>query len=122
MDVDFIFYAGFAFILTHEMDAIRNKEWRIFPLTFWMSDNIGYLIFTLGHVPLYIWIFYSLFSPDVSLESKLIFKKGLDIFLIVHVFLHTALALFPENTFRTVTSWVLILGAGLCGAVHFFII
>ncbi|MGH1365871.1 MAG: DUF6713 family protein [Calditrichia bacterium] len=121
MNVDILFYAGLAFILTHEMDAIYNKEWRIFPLTYWMSDKAGYSVFTLTHVPLYIWIFYSLFSPDISPESKLVFKKGLDIFLIVHVFLHIALAFYPQNTFRSATSWFLIIGAGLCGALHLFL-
>jgi len=35
------------------MDAIRCKEWRIFPVTSRMDDEAGYLAFTALHIPLY---------------------------------------------------------------------
>lgn len=33
------FFLGLGFILTHEMDAIRCKEWLMFPLTFFLKDE-----------------------------------------------------------------------------------
>ena len=45
MDAPF-FFVALAFILTHEMDAIKCREWRIFPLTSRLDDSRGYLVFT----------------------------------------------------------------------------
>ncbi len=42
---------------------------------------------------------------------------GLDVFFIVHVFLHLIFYNHPENRFRSVFSYVLIFGAGMFGAV-----
>ncbi|MGH3144645.1 MAG: DUF6713 family protein, partial [Rubrobacter sp.] len=47
------FLLGFCFLLVHEMDAIRCKEWRVFPVTSRMADEAGYVAFTALHVPLY---------------------------------------------------------------------
>ena len=44
---------GFCFLLVHEMDAIRCREWRVFPVTSKMGDEAGYIAFTAVHVPLY---------------------------------------------------------------------
>jgi len=40
------------------MDAIRCKEWRVFPITSRMDDEVGYLVFTSAHVPLYAALFW----------------------------------------------------------------
>ena len=108
------FLLGFCFLLVHEMDAIKCKEWRIFPLTSRMDDETGYSVFTLLHVPLYALLLWGLFG-DTGLSRALIF--GLDAFFVVHVVLHLHFRDHPEYRFRSALSWLLILGAGAFGAL-----
>ncbi len=110
--VDHLFFLlGFCFLLTHEMDAVRCKEWRIFPVTSKIGDEAGYVAFTALHIPLYAVLFWGLFGGGVN--GGLIFV--LDVFFIVHVLLHLIFADHPEYHFKTTFSWVLILGAGIFG-------
>jgi hypothetical protein len=108
------FLLGFSFLLAHEMDAIRAKEWKIFPVLSRMEEEAGYIAFTALHVPVYtllLWGFYG----DGDLNRRLI--VGLDIFFIVHVLLHLIFYNHPENRFRSVFSYVLIVGAGVFGVL-----
>ena len=108
----FFFFAGLVFIFTHELDAIKQREWRILPITFWLSDKQGYLVFTALHIPLFALIFLNLYSAE-GLNRGLI--RGLDIFFIVHVVLHLLFLIHPKNEFKSAFSWFLIVGAGLAG-------
>lgn len=81
MNMDF-FLLGTTLILMHEMDAIRCREWRIFPGLSYCSDRVGMIIFILAHVPLFYWILV-----EIKLENKH-FIYWFDIFLIIHFFLH----------------------------------
>lgn len=114
MEYHFFFFVALSFILTHEMDAIKQHEWRIFPLTFWLDETLGYFVFTALHVPLYVLLFWSLYAID-GLNLGLI--RGLDIFFIIHVFLHIIFLRHPKNEFKSLFSWVIILGAGIAGLV-----
>lgn len=100
-------------MLVHEMDAIRCKEWRVFPFTSRMNDEAGYLVFTSVHVPLYVLLLWGLYSDDVS-RGLIV---GLDAFFLVHVVLHVLFVNHPEYRFRSAFSWALILGAGAFGAL-----
>lgn len=106
------FLLGFSLLLVHEMDAIRCKEWRVFPVTSRMGEEAGYVAFTALHVPLYALLLWGLLGGGVN--RGLIF--GLDAFFVVHVVLHLSFIRHPEYRFRSVFSWALILGAGACGA------
>lgn len=108
----FFFFVGLAFILTHELDAIKQHEWRIFPLTFWLPEKQGYLVFTVLHIFLFVPLFLALYTTD-GINKSLI--RGLDIFFIVHVGLHLLLLAHPKNEFKSAFSWFLIVGAGLSG-------
>ncbi len=112
MPEHFFFILGFCFLLTYEMDAIRVKEWKIFPGLSRMSDETGYVAFTALHVPVYALLFWGLFGGGGA--RALIF--GLDVFFIVHVLLHLVFYNHPENRFRSVFSYALIFGAGVFGA------
>ncbi len=110
----FFFSLGFTLLLVHEMDAIRLREWRIFPLLRNLRDEAGYAAFTSLHVPIYALLFVGLFGGDGKNNALI---AGLDAFFIIHVVLHVILRNHPENHFRSAFSWSLILGAGACGVL-----
>lgn len=111
MTID-VFTLGISFILIHEMDAIRCHEWRILPITSFMNDQTGMVVFVLLHIPL----FYFPLHPEIVSNQS--FQVGTSIFLIIHVFLHLLLLLNKRNEFIDWISWFLILGAGVCGAIY----
>lgn len=107
------FHLGLSLMAMHEMDAIRCKEWRIFPGLSLLSDKMGHIIFLFAHVPLFFYIFWSLTNSD-NLES---FINGFNIFMIVHLGLHILLLRHKDNEFKDWISWSIIIGAGLCGLI-----
>jgi hypothetical protein len=113
----FFFFLGLSFILTHEMDAIRCKEWLMFPATSMLRDDTGYVVFTLAHIPLFCLMLWSLFGTGTN-EGLM---RGLDIFFIVHVGLHILFLKHPENRFTTPLSWGIILLTGVCGALDLYL-
>ncbi len=113
------FSLGFCFLLTHELDAIRCKEWRIFPVTARMGDEAGYLVFTSLHIPLYALLLWGLFRGDGVNRGLMV---GLDVVFMIHVLLHVLFINHPEYRFRSAFSWVLILGAGVFGALDLIVV
>lgn len=107
------FYLGLSLLTMHEMDAIRCREWRIFPGLSLLSDKLGHIIFVFAHIPLYFFIFTRLtLSQDIDT-----FIKGFNIFMIVHLGLHILFLKHKNNEFRDLISWSIIIGAGLCGLI-----
>lgn len=109
-----LFIAGLCFLLVHEMDAVRLKEWRLMPILSRLGDESGYLAFTALHIPLYALFFWGLFGGGLINRGLVI---ALDVFFVVHLALHVALRNRPGNEFRSAFSWALFVGAGICGAV-----
>jgi hypothetical protein len=107
----FYFYIGLIFIIIHEMDAIRCKEWRIFPGLSLLNDDLGYKVFMLAHIPLYFLIYWKLAND----ESREVFIHGLSIFFMIHIGLHLLFLLHKKNEFKDWISWLFIVGAGLFG-------
>lgn len=107
------FVIGFGFLLTHEMDAIRCQEWRMFPGLSRMTERTGYATFTAIHVPLYAALLWGLTQGDAASTGLI---AGLDLFFVVHLVVHILLRNHPENRFGSWLSWSLFGGAGLCGA------
>jgi len=118
MNNHFFFFMALAFILTHEMDAVKAREWVIFPGLSRLDDKTGYCVFTLLHVPLYLLLLLGVCNPN-GLNATVI--RGLDVFFIVHVFLHTAYLKHPKNEFKSALSWLLILGAGVGGLLDLWL-
>jgi len=107
------FYLAFAFILMHEMDAIRCREWRIFPGLSILDEKIAFPLFMFVHIPLYAFpIYYLLNMPD---PEGLI--RGLNYFFIIHLFLHILFLKHKNNEFTDWISWSIIIGCGVCGAL-----
>ncbi len=114
---DLIFYSGLSFIMLHEMDAIRCKEWRIFPGLSLINEKLGFILFMFLHIPLFIWIFWGL-SQSADPES---FKTRFDIFLMIHMGLHLLFLMHKNNEFKDWISWTIISGAAICGFVDLLI-
>ena len=111
MPTDIFFNLGLGLILVHEMDAIRCKEWRIFPgLSLIKDDKIGFTVFTFVHIPLFYFVFHYLFMDD-----HMAFRIGLDYFFIIHLGLHILFLLHPKNEFKDWISWTIIGGTATCG-------
>ena len=100
---------GLAFILMHEMDAIRCKEWRIFPGLSFLNDRIGLIVFVFLHIPLFYWVLIEIQMDNAG------FRKGFDYFLIVHLILHLLFLMHKKNEFKDWVSWIIIVGAALFG-------
>ena len=106
------FYIGLSFILTHEMDAIRVKEWKMFPFLATLEEETAYLVFTGLHIPLYLLLFWGLVS-----DSSRVVITGLSTFFVIHLGLHILFIKHKDNRFKSVFSWILIVGCGISGAL-----
>jgi len=107
------FYLGLSFLTMHEMDAIRCREWRIFPGLSLLSEKVGHIVFVFAHIPLFFIIFWQLAqSNDIAG-----FIMGFNIFMIVHLGLHILFLKHKNNEFKDWISWTIIIGAGLCGLI-----
>lgn len=114
----FFFLLGFAFLLTHEMDAIRANEWRLFPIVSRLSDDVGFRVFTAAHVPLYALLLWGLTDGGAEHSALIALLDG---FFVVHLILHVVLRHRPANHFTSSFSWTLFVGAGLCGGIDLFL-
>lgn len=109
------FYLGMCLLLVHEMDAVQRHEWRIFPGLSLLPDKAGYYVFTAIHVPLYLWLYWGLHNNPET------WRRGLDVFFIVHVGLHVVFMRHRHYEFNNLFSWALILGAGVAGALDLWL-
>jgi hypothetical protein len=107
------FYLGLTFIMMHEMDAIRCKEWRIFPFLSYLNDELGFKVFIFTHIPLFFFIFYNLLNKGDN--SRFIY--GLNVFFIIHLVLHILFLKHKKNEFKDWISWTIIIGAGISGLI-----
>jgi hypothetical protein len=112
------FFIGLALLFTHELDAIRRKEWRMFVILSGLGEERAFRIFTALHIPIFFLIFLAVFGTLGSeLRDNTII--GLDAFFVVHVVLHILFLKHPDYAFHAGFSRLLILGAGVCGILDF---
>ena len=105
-----LFLVGLSFLLTHEMDAVRHHEWRLFIGLRSLNEERAYRCFTALHVPLYSVLFWG------ALHSEAVIL-ALDAFFVVHLLLHIWFRHHPRYTFHSFFSWSLIVGAAIAGTV-----
>uniref|UniRef100_UPI0032166640 DUF6713 family protein n=1 Tax=uncultured Draconibacterium sp. TaxID=1573823 RepID=UPI0032166640 len=113
-----VFLTGLSLLLTHEMDAIRCKEWRIFPGLSKLNDKSGHLIFILAHVPIFGWLLWQLTNSS----NNDMLRTGIDVFLLIHLGLHLLFLKNKRNEFKDWISWTIIAGAGICGVADLIFI
>nr|MBV6629654.1 hypothetical protein [Oceanococcus sp. HetDA_MAG_MS8] len=111
-----IFLLGVSLLFTHELDAMTHSEWRVLPLTSWLSPEVGRVAFVVLHVPLFAFVLGWLTShvPGKAIAAQF----WISAFLVVHAGLHLAFSSHPHYTFDGILSNTLILGAAVCGAVY----
>jgi hypothetical protein len=111
----FVFNVAFGLLTTHELDAMRRHEWRVLPLTSWMSEQVGMDTFILIHVPLFAGLASCCWATEPSRRrlARTLFSG----FCVVHVGLHWLLRNHQNYEFRGFLSNGLILGAGGAGTV-----
>jgi hypothetical protein len=105
---------GLAFLMCHELDAVKCQEWRMLPLLNFLNDYVGYQVFTVLHVPIFAGILYGIHSPKY--QNRILFQ--LSVFNMIHTGLHVMALWCPLNKFSSPLSWSLIIGGGVCGAIH----
>ena len=110
---NWLFLFVIAFILNHELDAIKKKEWRFFFAKIPLDDNKAYQLFTGIHIPLFILILSNLSSSG--------FQVGFDLFMIAHAGVHWLLRNHALVNFNDNFSRIWIYGGGLIAAVHLLI-
>jgi len=111
-----LFLLILSLLLVHEMDAVWAKEWKMFVVLKDIAEETAYRVFTLIHLPLYLFIFYFLFSggPIASYVLKII----IDIFLLGHVILHYRFRKHNNNGFRTRLSKIVIYSMSALALLH----
>ncbi|MEM6810446.1 MAG: DUF6713 family protein [Pseudomonadota bacterium] len=110
-----IFYLGLALLFTHELDAMPNHEWRVLPLLRLLEDSVGQFVFVIAHVPLFAIIIGLVAS--LNMRRRRNSRTVVSAFLVAHTLLHWLFSDHPHYHFDSILSSVLIVGAGLCGAV-----
>lgn len=107
-----LFALEFALLLTHEMDAVYHREWKMFIGLKDLSEQTAYWAFTLSHIVLYTLVLFFLL-----LKSSIILYV-VDIFLICHLFLHYFFRKHPENHLTGFWSKLIINSAGIIAGIH----
>lgn len=109
-----LFFVVVSFLFVHELDAIRQREWRFFFAPVTISDESAYRIFAALHAPLFVVIL-------VYVESSA-FQIAIDAFAIVHGLLHLGLRNHPRIAFDSWFSRFWIFGGSLLGVLHLLLV
>ena len=113
---DVAFYLGLGSLLTHEIDAIPNHEWRGLPLLGTLPDETGMLVFIAAHVPLFAVLIALVASKDERIRRYS--RLGISAFLVVHALLHVLSAGAPTYELASRLSRLLIFGSAVLGGLY----
>lgn len=110
------FYLGLGALMTHELDAVANHEWRVLPLTSWLTDEVGFRVFIYAHIPLFAGMVALLASGNALLKQRtMLVIAG---FLSLHGCLHWAFSSHEHYEFASVDSNILIYGGAVFGTLY----
>ena len=113
---DKVLYLAVAMFFTHELDAMRNNEWLVLPLTSWLSNQHGEAVFVWAHIPLFALLVAALSSLNLKVRRNT--QLGFAIFLVIHGVLHAAFMQHAKYEFESLTSNILIFGGSVLGALY----
>ena len=114
-----VFYLGMGTLFTHELDAMPNHEWRVLPLTSWLSNEVGMMVFVIIHIPLFAILISLVSSTNDKVRTRS--RLSIGIFLIIHSVLHALFMNHIDYEFSSALSNVLIFGGALLGLVYLFL-
>lgn len=106
-------HLSLALIATHELDAMKQQEWLVLPLTSFLPEPIAWRAFTVLHVPIFYGLFRCASSPSMAIRSK--FDRYFGGFCVFHAGLHLAFWMHKQNTFNNVMSQSIIWAAAAVG-------
>ncbi len=115
-----LFYLGLALLACHELDAVFRHEWRILPGLSLLSDSIGRTTFILGHIPIFVLLFW--LTGHQSKRVRIRSQLSIDAFLIVHAAAHYLMRHHPLYEFEPPVETITVFGGGLIGLVHAMLI
>jgi len=109
------FHLGLALLLTHELDAMSNHEWRVLPLVRALPEDTGMLVFVAAHVPLFA-VVIALVASSIP-RTRTLSRIGVGSFLVLHGIGHALSVGHPGYEFASTLSQVLIFGGAVLGAL-----
>jgi len=111
-----VFFLGLGTLVTHELDAMSNAEWRILPLLRSLPEDIAVTVFVLSHIPLVAVIVGLVASPNE--RTRDITRIAVSAFLLLHGIVHWLMSGNPSYEFTSGLSSALIFGGAALGAVY----
>ena len=111
-----LFFLGIGCLITHELDAMLNHEWRLLPLLRSLPDELGATVFVVAHVPL-VAVVVALVSSN-NLRTRALSRCGVSVFLFLHGVGHFLSSGDPSYEFDSLLSNALIYGGALLGFFH----
>ena len=111
---DALFLTVVAWVVVHELDAVRRQEWQFFFARVPVREETAYRIFTAAHVPLFLVVLWYL--PSTA------FQVGFDAFVVVHAGVHLVLRDRPDVDFEGWFSGLWIYGGAVLAALHLVVV
>lgn len=108
-----IFALELALLFTHEMDAVRAREWKMVFKSNAVQEAKAYRVFLLLHIPLYAAVLFLLLSPHARTGFYIV-----DTFLIAHMFVHLIFRKHPANGLNSAVSKGIINLSGVLALIH----
>lgn len=108
------FLTTVALLFVHELEPVRNAEWRFFFARTPLRDETANRVFTALHVPPLVLVLWGLPST--------VFRVAFDGFVVVHAVLHVALRDRPSLAFVGWFSWTWICGSAALGVSHLLLV
>ena len=111
-----LFQLCFSTLLTHELDAMTQSEWRLLFVLRRFPDLLARNLFVLLHVPLIAILLWLTQHPSKVVQRWA--RTVIASFTLIHAGLHWNLRNNPLSTFTSLLSLSLIYGAGLLGFIY----
>ena len=111
-----IFNLGFATIITHELDAMTQSEWRLLFILRNLPEQTASDVFVILHVPLIAMLLWLTNNQSEAIKNWS--RIAICGFLVIHSGLHKLLENSPNYTFDSTLSLGLIYGGGLFGLIY----